>query len=107
MGSVSRRVLAVSLSAGLVWGCAAVVLILAMFRGLVPAPVELIFPLNIAMFIGVLPFQVSVLVEGLAARSTYGIGELVFGTVGAGVALGAAIGWSAKAIRRPVVASGG
>jgi hypothetical protein len=104
---VSCRVLAVSLGAGLVWGCTAVVLFLAMFRGLVPAPVDLTFPLNIAMFIGVLPFQVSVLVEGLVARSTYGIGELVFGTVGAGAALGVAIGWSTKAIRRLVVPSGG
>jgi hypothetical protein len=103
---VSRRVLAVSLGAGLVWGCAAVVLFLAMFRGLLPPPGELAFPLNIPMFIGVLPFQVSVLIEGLAARSTYGLGELVVGTVGAGVVLGVALGWLTDAIRRGVVSGG-
>jgi hypothetical protein len=103
---VSRRVLAVSLGAGLAWGCVAVVLFLAMFRGLVPSPVELTFPLNIPMFIGVLPFQLSVLVEGLAARSTYGLGELVFGTVGAGVVLGIATGWLTDRVRRRVVSGG-
>lgn len=95
-----------SLSAGLVWGCVAVVLFLAMFRGLVPSPAELTFPLNVPMIAVVLPFQISVAIEMLAARSTYGLGELVFGTVAAGVGLGAVIGWLTDSISRHVVNAG-
>ena len=102
---MSRRVLVVSLSAGLVWGCVAVVVYLAMFRGLVPTPRDLPFPLNVQLMILMLPFYASVGLEVLAARSTYGLGELASGTVASGAVLAVVLGVVGHAVRR--VLSGG
>ena len=97
---------ALSLGAGLAWGCVAVVLFLAMFRGLIPAPADLPLPLGIATFTLVAPFQVSILVEALFARGSYGLGELVFGTVACGVVMGATLGWLAHVVGRRLVNGG-
>ena len=77
-----------------------------MFRGLIPVTSELPFPLAMLAFVATLPFQGAVAIEGLAARPSPGLIEIVGLTLGCGVALSVLLFVTFVAIR-DTPASGG
>jgi len=98
---VRSRTLVLAAIGGLGWGAVATVLVLAMFRGLVPAVSELPLPAAIVAFFAVLPFQSANAVEVLLGRSSPGLFEIVGLTVGCGVVLGLIGGVAIDAAREP------
>ncbi|MGH2471296.1 MAG: hypothetical protein ACRDG6_02690 [Candidatus Limnocylindria bacterium] len=83
-----QRRLAIGTACGVVWGVVAAAVFLAMFRGDLPAPGQLVLPLAIGMVVLYLPFLVAAGFETAVGRGSAPLAEIIGVTVAAGAGLG-------------------
>lgn len=83
-----RRRLAIGAACGVAWGVVAAAVFLAMFRGDLPAPGQLVLPVAIGMVVLYLPFLVAGGLETAVGRGSAPLAEIIGVTLASGAGLG-------------------